>query len=136
MGVVSVAFALKLTKDNRVGLAASETPSPPSLNSRAGDAWAATAEQQQVVRFPLRPGHEYSPCIPGALTSSHTLRRTDQVAPLRRRPVPLQREQRENRASEALNAAESGLSPRELRQMRAKAATALAAAQAPAVPVN
>ena len=73
MGVVSVAFALKLTKDNRVGLAASETPSPPSLNSRAGDAWAATAEQQQVVRFPLRPGHEYSPCIPGALTSPHTL---------------------------------------------------------------
>ena len=73
MGVVSVAFALKLTKDNRVGLAASETPSPPSLNSRAGDAGAATAEQQQVVRFPLRPGHEYSPCIPGALTPPHTL---------------------------------------------------------------
>ena len=46
MGVASVAFALKLTQGNRVGLAASET------SPRAGT-WPATAEQQQVVRSPF-----------------------------------------------------------------------------------
>ena len=49
MGVASVAFALKLTQGNRVGLAASETSPPPS---RAGTG-PATAEQQQVVRSPF-----------------------------------------------------------------------------------
>ena len=50
MGIASVAFALKLTQGNRVGLAASERTSPPP--SRAGT-WPATAEQQQVVRSPF-----------------------------------------------------------------------------------
>jgi len=42
MGVLEVAFALKLTQGNRVGLAA---PGKSPLPSRADDVRAATAEQ-------------------------------------------------------------------------------------------
>ena len=82
MGIGPVAFALKLTKDNRVGFAASETSPSPSLNARADDAGVATAEQQQVVRPPLQPrealreAHVYPLHLHGALTyvcHHHTL---------------------------------------------------------------
>jgi|NorSeaMetagenome_1021524.scaffolds.fasta_scaffold116254_1 hypothetical protein len=52
MGVLEVAFALKLTQGNRVGLAA---PGKSPLPSRADDVRAATAEQQQIT--PLRRAH-------------------------------------------------------------------------------
>ena len=56
MGIVPVAFALKLTHSNRVGLAVPEaSPSPPS--SRADGAAGRTfAEQQQVSPHRLNSG--------------------------------------------------------------------------------
>ena len=79
MGVLEVAFALKLTQGNRVGLAA---PGKSPLPSRADDVRAATAEQQQVacdsrayhgihLIYPLsgRGTKQYTlACTPGALT--------------------------------------------------------------------